>query len=138
MKYVLDFETEKTVDREGKSCYHAWLTGRPDIRCEAATEKEALAILFYSSCRASWDRHFNPDCPGQAQGMWADPIQQAIGLLTGALNSVVKDREGIVLRNINEPGLGDKAKDSQAKGRLSELAGNLGTAIAALARVKHD
>jgi len=137
MKYVLDFETEKTTDREGKSCYHSWLTSRSSVRCEAATEKEALASLFYSSCRASWDRHFNPDCPGLAQGMWADPIQQAIGLLTGALSSVVKDREGLVLRTINEPE-SVTSETVREKGRLSELSGNLGTAIAALSRVKHD
>jgi hypothetical protein len=69
--------------------------------------------------------------------MWADPIQQAIGLLTGALNSVVKDREGIVLRTVNEPE-SVTSETVREKGRLSELAGNLGTAIAALARVKHD
>lgn len=138
MKYVLDFETEKTTDREGKSCYHAWLTSRSSVRCEAATEKEALASLFYSSCNASWNRHFNPDCPGLAQGMLSDPIQQAIGLLTTALISVVKERASIVLRNVNSDQDEGDGLVAREKGRLSELSGNLGTAIAALSRVKHD
>jgi hypothetical protein len=139
MKYALDFETEKTVDREGKSCYHAWLTSRPDIKCEAATETEALASLAVRLVPSDTSTGLVIRCI--EQGILSDPIQQAIGLLSGALDSAVRERGSIVLRNLNSDPehLGyNETKDLQEKGRLSELIGNLGTAIAALCRVKHD
>ena len=135
MQQVLDYKVEPSVDQDRKPCIAAYLTHRPSIVCIGADEHEALASLFYQSCWASWSRHFNPDCPGLCQGMDSNPIQQAISLLTTALDGFVKDREGIVLRNLNEPNM-KVAGDPADMARLNELIGNVATAISALSRIK--
>jgi hypothetical protein len=139
MQYILDYETKKTQDNNGQPIVEVWLTSRPNLIFAGTDEHEAIAIMLYGIAHQAWNRHLNPDCPGLYQGMPEEPIQHAIELLGRALANAVGDRAGIVLAVLNEEPRGVYSPErQQEKARLSELIGNLGTAIAALSRVKHD
>jgi hypothetical protein len=141
MRHALDYEVKRCGGEA--HYYEVWLTERPSVQYHGATEQEAVAIMLYEVALLAWHRGFNPEQPGLYQAMGEDPIQHAIDILAGALDTATRERRSLMLIDANPDEntcQSDAAKTDRARerGRLSELIGNLGTAIAALARVKHD
>jgi hypothetical protein len=137
MSWCLDYST-KQIEGEapGSVAFAAWLTDRDNIVYTGATEHEAIACMLRGVATLGWSRFLDPERPDKYTGMSHDPIQHAMDLLNGALSRELQARRNFV--RDESDGVPDGRTTAQEKARLSELIGNLGTAIAALARVKHD
>jgi hypothetical protein len=111
-----------------------FLSGRPDVVYVGASEHDAVEMMLYGVAELAFERNLIPTAPGICGN--PDPIQCGMSLLEQALRRAVQEREQLVL--ISQDNKESLDKRAPERARLSELIGNLGTAIAALARVKHD
>jgi len=112
---------------DGSQGFIASLLSRPDEGSTGTTQEDAVAGLIQFVAQLAYDRDLLPDCP-EAE-VKSDSVQRAMFLLATDLRREVNSREQAM-------NFGDL--DASAVQRRSERIGNLGTAIAALSRVKPD
>jgi hypothetical protein len=140
----ITYSSKQGKYEDGTDCIEVWLDARPNCIYTGANEKEAVEWMLLGVAQLAFERNLMPGAP-ELNGN-PDPIQCAISLLSTALSYAVKERDWAVLPRYSTAD-GDESESTKEKecnyraserARLSELIGNLGTALAALARVKHD
>ena len=123
---------------DGSQGFFASLVKRPKEGAMGTTPEDAIAGLIQFVAEQAYERQLLPDCPEMR--VECDAIQRAMSLLATELRREVHARDQ--LTNVHaaseEPDMEYYLKKSAGTelARRSERIGNLGTAIAALSRVK--
>jgi hypothetical protein len=135
---MLEFEIKQdTTPANDAEMWQASLVDRPNLIYCGKTEHEAIAWMLGGVAELGWKRYLDPEDPSHYSGVSSDPIQHCLELLAEVQVATLAERRSY-LRSEYAGTVPKNPVSEREKARLSELAGNISTAMAALARIKND